>query len=75
MTIENAMDAFTTICEDVFSPDMSDEAARSDRLTVAIQKILDKQNIPQSTRMRGDIDLAAGCHVYVYPLDMLDINC
>jgi hypothetical protein len=66
MTIEDAMEAFTTTCEEVFSPDVRDEGSRSDRLTAAIQKILDERQIPQSTRMRGDTDLAAGCHVYVF---------
>lgn len=72
MTIEEASNAFTAICEQVFSSNTTDATTRSKELALAMERILEELNIPCDTRLEADNNRAAGCLVYVSIMHVSD---
>ncbi|KIM27514.1 hypothetical protein M408DRAFT_48879, partial [Serendipita vermifera MAFF 305830] len=65
MTTSEATEAFIGICGKVFTADACDDRLRSERLVLATKDVLDKLDVPHTTRLAGDIDRSAGCHVSI----------
>ncbi|KIM27453.1 hypothetical protein M408DRAFT_24399 [Serendipita vermifera MAFF 305830] len=65
MTVAEATEVFIGICKKVFAADTCDERLRSERLVLATQEVLDRLGVPHTTRLAGDIDRTAGCHVAI----------
>ncbi|KIM22021.1 hypothetical protein M408DRAFT_298151 [Serendipita vermifera MAFF 305830] len=66
MTTSEALEAFTGIYEKVFATDPCDDKLRSERLIMAIETYLKKQDVRNDTRLAGNIERDAGCRVYVF---------
>ncbi|KIM27449.1 hypothetical protein M408DRAFT_48791, partial [Serendipita vermifera MAFF 305830] len=66
MTVAEATEAFIGICEMVFAVDACDDKLRSERLVLAIKVVLDKLDIPYTTRLAGDIERSAGYRSICY---------
>ncbi|KIM26364.1 hypothetical protein M408DRAFT_50543, partial [Serendipita vermifera MAFF 305830] len=65
MTVAEATEVFIGICKKVFAADACDERLRSERLVLATKEVLDRLGVPHTTRLAGDIDRSAGCHVSI----------
>jgi hypothetical protein len=65
MSVQKAMAAFASICEEVFPQYGCDSTSRSKKLVCAMKRILDEVQLHEDARLEGDVDFAAGCHVYV----------
>lgn len=65
MTVADARDAFATICQDVFRAGECTESMRSQELERAMKELLSRLQVPDESRLEGDLDRSAGCRVYV----------
>jgi len=59
----DARDAFATICHSVLRADGLTSITRSEKLEECIRELLKRLHIPEDSRLEGDLDLSAGCHV------------
>ncbi|KIM23602.1 hypothetical protein M408DRAFT_53274, partial [Serendipita vermifera MAFF 305830] len=65
MTVSEATETFVGICEKVFASDPKEDGIRAEMLALAIKAVLNKLDIPHTTRLAGDIDRSAGCNVSI----------
>lgn len=64
-TIEETSGAFLELYTQVFPQREITPEARSDLLVDATKKLLRDFGVPEDCKLRGDLDKAAGCKVYV----------
>jgi hypothetical protein len=64
MTVDEASEAFATICERVFDPVIHDDTKRSEVLKAELEAILEGLHLPPGSLLE-DVTRTTGCHVYV----------
>lgn len=64
-TVEQTSDAFVELCKEVYPAQKITPETRSERLVHATKQLLRSFGIPEDCKLRGDLNKASGCKVYV----------
>ncbi len=66
LSIDETSAAFLRLCNEVALGEKMSPTERSEKLVVATKALLQEFNIPEETRLRGELNRGEGCKVYVF---------
>ena len=63
LSVDETAEAFIRVCKDVFPTEDITPEARSQKLEVAIERLLKARGIPENAKLNGDVTFGGGCKV------------